>query len=501
MSDPALDRLRGDAEALSEEVARALWRAHAGHATEAPLPAIYARHAAAYGPEAVGQARELLAEPDAPARALAEWVAETCVARALAVLDEQELAWERRATVSLPDGGAVEYARVPVVLANTADRAARLALEGARAALVARELAPLRRERLAREHEAAAALGMGGDYVATFDATSGIDLRALGAAAEGLLRDTQAAWDDVRPAFARRLPGLGADELTRADVPTLFRAPEFDAGFPPGGMLATVRTQLAAMGVDPDAGGRIRYDVGERAGKRARAFCAPVRVPDEVHLVLRPMGGAHDWRTLLHELGHALHFANVRRELPFEARWAGDHSVTEGYAMLLDHLPLDAAWLRRYAELDAGRRAAYVRAAAFQELYLLRRYAAKLRYELVLHGGESPDAAPEAYVEIMRGATGVRHDPADAFVDVDARFYVARYLRAWQLQAVLADALRERYDDDWWRNPRAGPWLVGTLMAEGQTGGAEGLAALVDAPGGAALSFAPLVSGLERRLG
>jgi hypothetical protein len=494
---PPLDRVRGAAEALSEDVSRALWRAHAGHAADAPLAAIYARHAGAYGPEALEVARELLDEPGAPARALAEWVAETRVARALATLDERELAWERRAVVSLPDGGQVEYARVPIVLANTADRAARLALESARAALVARELAPMRRERAAREHDATAALGLGDDYVGVFARTSGVDVRALGAAAEALLRDTDAMWDDVRPAFVRRRLGAGIDAPTRADVPPLFRAPEFDVGFPPGGMLATVRTQLSAMGVDPDAGGRVRYDVGERPGKRARAFCAPVRVPDEVHLVLRPMGGAQDWRTLLHEVGHALHFAHARRDLPFEARWAGDHSVTEGYAMLLDHLVLDRGWLRRYSDLDPARAVEYRRLATFQELYLLRRYAGKLCYELLLHGGEPLAAMPDAYVTTMNAATGVRHGPADAFVDVDARFYVARYLRAWQLQGVLAAALRERFDEDWWRNPRAGPWLVETLMAEGQALDAEGLAARVD---GAALSFAPLVRGLEAAL-
>ena len=36
-------------------------------------------------------------------------------------------------------------------------------------------------------------------------------------------------------------------------------------------------------------------------------------------------------------LGHALHFANVRSDYPFEYRWLGDNSVTESYAMLMDH--------------------------------------------------------------------------------------------------------------------------------------------------------------------
>jgi hypothetical protein len=510
MADLTLDRLRREAEALSEGVARALWEAHAGHAPTAALQPLYARHAAAYSDEALALARELLEAGDAVAptdRALAEWVAETRVARTLAPHDEREIAWERTAIVRLPDGGQVEYGRVPIVLANTRERGERLALEAARAALVAAELAPQRRERLQREHDATAALGLGDGYLDVFARTSGIDARALGAQADALLRDTQAMWDDLLPTFARRRLDLPARELTRADLLALFRAPEFDAGFSPGGMLATVRTQLAAMGIDPAADGRIRYDVGERAGKRARAFCAPVRVPDEVHLVLRPTGGAQDWRTLLHEVGHALHFAHARRDLPFEARWAGDHSVTEGYAMLLDHLLMDRGWLRRYAELESARLPEFLRASAFQELYMLRRYAAKLRYELALHESGAWSEAPERYVSTLEAATSARHAPADALVDVDPRLYVVRYLRAWQLQAVLAGALRERYDEDWWRNPRAGPWLAGRLMAEGQALPADGIAQLAlgttpaEGAGGAALGFAPVIAAIEQRLG
>ena len=87
-------------------------------------------------------------------------------------------------------------------------------------------------------------------------------------------------------------------------------------------------------------------------------------------------------------------------------------------------------------------------------------------------------------------------------MDVDPRLYVVRYLRAWQLQAVLGDALRERFDQDWWRNPRAGPWLASELLARGQRDGAEAVAAAVAPGGGAgALDFAPLVRGIERALG
>ncbi|MGZ8493404.1 MAG: hypothetical protein ACXWZS_14495, partial [Gemmatirosa sp.] len=64
MADLTRDRLRREAEALSEGVARALWQAHAGHAPTAALQPLYARHAAAYGDEALDLAREILASGD-----------------------------------------------------------------------------------------------------------------------------------------------------------------------------------------------------------------------------------------------------------------------------------------------------------------------------------------------------------------------------------------------------------------------------------------------------
>jgi hypothetical protein len=252
------------------------------------------------------------------------------------------------------------------------------------------------------------------------------------------------------------------------------------------------------MGIDPIAGGRVVFDTEDRAGKRSRAFCSPVRVPDEVYLVLRPHGGQSDWNTFLHELGHALHFAYMDRDLPFEYRWLGDNSITEGYAMLFDHLMHDASWLGRYTALSGGKLDAFVRASAFEELHMLRRYAAKLLYEMDLHGGQvSPASLPDRYVERLTHATSFRYDAADAFIDVDPRYYSARYLRAWQLQALLTETLIERYDEDWWRNPRAGPWVLSSLFAEGQKELAQELAARVaDKP----LGFGPLVRAVERDL-
>jgi hypothetical protein len=259
-----------------------------------------------------------------------------------------------------------------------------------------------------------------------------------------------------------------------------------------------IRRQVTEMGIDPSAKGRIIYDLGEREGKRSRAFCSPVRVPDEVYLVLRPHGGQSDYNTLLHELGHALHFAYANPDYPFEFRWLGDNSVTEAYAMLFDHRMQDRGWLLRYTQLGQNKLGKFLRTAGFEELHFLRRYCAKLLYERALYGGEIPwRQLPDLYVSLLTKATTFEYRTADAFVDVDPRYYSARYLRAWQLQSILNEELTARFDTDWFRNPAAGPWFVRELLSEGQRETADEIALRA---GGGALSFKPLVRKIEALL-
>ncbi|HET9013226.1 MAG TPA: hypothetical protein VFN38_15475, partial [Gemmatimonadaceae bacterium] len=500
MSAPlSIERLRREGEHFMEELSREFYEAHSGLKGAAELQPIYHKHRDILGPDALEVAREAFvgsaegSEERRSARLLLDWQVESQSSRQLATLDEREIAWEGDAVLQLGDGRQVSYQRAAIEIGNSTDRRERAMIEDARAAKVGAELAPMRRERLQRERDITESLGLASGYNPSWELLSGISLSGLRDECARFLRDTQAMWDEVYPAFVRKGLGMEPREATRADALALFRAREFDQYFPAAEMEPAIRRQMSEMGTDATADGRVRFDTGEREGKRSRAFCAPVKVPDEVYLVLRPHGGQTDWNTFLHELGHALHFAYMRPDLPMEYRWVGDNSVTEGYAMLFDHLMQDAGWLQRYTGLDRKTTPGFLRSAGFEELHFLRRYSAKLIYETQLFGGEvSWDSAPDLYVELLTGATTFQYARADAFVDVDPRYYAARYLRAWQLQALITETLVERYDADWWRNPRAGPWIAEALFGEAQRELAHEQAERVS---GKTLSFAPLVRG------
>jgi len=333
-----------------------------------------------------------------------------------------------------------------------------------------------------------------GDYVETRSALSGFDLDRLGAAAQVFLSDTEDAYREGLTQVARRRLGLGLGDLVRSDAIWAFRADRFDAAFEPTRLVPAATRQSREMGLDALQRGRIRLDIEERPGKQPRAFCAPVSVPHEVYLVLRPRGGHADYQTFWHEHGHALHFASMDPDLSFAARWLGDNSVTEGFAMLWGHMTLDQRWLRRYAGLKAGEARDLAFELAVSELFMVRRYAAKLSYELVLHRGNL-ERLGSVYAEHLTRATLFRFPEEIYLLDVDPGFYAARYLRAWQLQATLASTLTEQFED-WYRNPRAGGFIQ-HLMSRGQAENADALARQVS---GASLSFEPVARSLTAAL-
>jgi hypothetical protein len=116
----------------------------------------------------------------------------------------------------------------------------------------------------------------------------------------------------------------------------------------------------------------------------------------------------------------------------------------------------------------------YVRFSAFVKLFFIRRYAAKLSYELELHAGVPLDSLGERYAELLTAAIGVPCPPADRLEDVDGGFYCTCYLRAWAFEAQLSEWLRGQYGGAWFRQRPAGS-LLRELWELGQSLDADAL--------------------------
>jgi len=203
MADLTFAALRRDGEAFMEALSREQHLALAGHKPNADLRPIYDRFGHVLGPAALDLTRDAFRTTAAntedwrSARALLDWEVESYASRQLVELDERLIEWEATAVIRLADGREVPYQRAAVDIATETDRDQRLVLDEARAALVERELAPLRAERLQRERDLIESLEIAPDYIASFEGLSGIDLRALAGECERFLRETESMWADV----------------------------------------------------------------------------------------------------------------------------------------------------------------------------------------------------------------------------------------------------------------------------------------------------------------
>lgn len=466
-----LDAYRGEAEEFLGSLTREYYLHFAGHKPEFEIEAVYGRHAGLFAREAVDGLRE------AGNRELLEFAVQGFLGQATKA-EEAELARLEASLEVEVDGERLPYRQAPVTQANEPDPERRAAIEAARNEVTERELNPLHVAVHERGAELVRELGWP-HTTAMCEELSGIDLSALERETAAFLRATEDSYEArLEPELQRQL-GFGFDRLRRSDLAAFFRAPELDAAFPAERLLPSLEQTLAGLGFDLHGQTNVKVDAEQRPTKSPRAFCAPVRVPDEVYLVIAPVGGRDDFEALFHEAGHTEHFAHADRSLEFERRYLGDNSFTEGFAFLFQHLCHDRGWLAQVLGVEDPEPIA--RNADAVKLLYLRRYAAKLGYELVLNG-DGADDLPGEYARRLSAAVHVDWPRATWITDVDAFFYAARYLRAWALEERMAAVLRERFGERWWAEREAGA-LLRDLWTRGQrASGEELLAELGDEP-------------------
>ena len=474
-----VDSYRTEAEAFLSAIDLEYYLHFGGRKDDFEIEAIYERHARLFSREAVDGLR------DAGNRTLLRFAAEGYVEQAVKELAAEFARVEAALEVEI-DGESYPYRQAAVLQANEPDPARRRTVDDARNELVTTHLNPLLREMFERSRELVRELGWPSVRAMT-EELSGIDLGALARQTEAFLAATE---PDYRRIVEPRLQaeiGLGFDSLGRADLPAFFRAPSLDSLFPAEQLLPTFEATLAGLGLQNGSPGNVILDAEPRPKKSPRAFCAPVRVPEEVYLVLTRVGGREDYETLMHEAGHAEHFSHVDPALPVEHRYLGDNSVTEGFAFLFQHLTEDPTWLERRLGVDDPSEA--VEQARAAKLVFLRRYCAKLAYELELQGDGGPDGLDELYARRLSDAVHVDWPTATWLADVDPFFYVAAYLRAWALETHLRRVLRERFGESWFEDPRAGV-LLRELWQSGQRERADELLRRLT---GAELDFSALL--------
>lgn len=472
-----LDSYAGEAERFVGALDLEYYLHFAGHKESFEIEEIYDRDAHLFERPVVDALRERLGELSGEQQRRCRYLLQLAVEGYIGRETKSQAAElaEREASLEIELNGSREsYRQAALLQANEPDAGRRAEIEVARLGVLERELNPLHMEMLEQAHKLTVELGWA-SYRAMYENLKGLDLGGLERQTSAFSQATDASYRDLVEPQLREQTGIGFDELARSDLPYFFRAKTYDDIFPPEGLTQAFERTLSGLGIELARQPNVHLDLEQRKRKSPRAFCAPVRVPDEIYLVIPRQGGRDDYSALFHEGGHTEHYAHVDAGLAFEFRHLGDNSVTEGFAFLFEHLVEDPTWLATV--LGARETGSYLDYSRANKLVFLRRYAAKLGYELELHGGGRPlDEMATLYAQRLGDAVGVEWPAVSYLSDVDEGYYCANYLRAWAFEAQLRRHLRERFGAEWFQRPEAGE-LLRSMWREGQRLNADELLA------------------------
>jgi len=368
----------------------------------------------------------------------------------------QEEGWrsaESGAPVMGPDG-LLPLAQAEAALSREPDPVRRRAL--AAAVAVALEPAAARREQAAEARaRARAEHGLVPDWPGVV-------------ACDQLLDATEDAWAELLTHTARRDLGLMPQprgDLTRSDLLRLLAFPAWDGLFQRSGLAELLRAACGSVGLDAGS---------LRVGETTRVAAWPGAHAIGERVAFRPRGGLPDWLDLLDAAGRS---ATAARRPPS----GRDPVFMAAWGWLLQSLLLQPGFLTARVDLSKRELAEALRALELRALFRLRATAAAARVATEVERGMSGARWREAHREALTSACHAAWDGVRAARDAEAGPLLGR-VAGFAEGERLRVGLRDRFDEDWWRNPRVPEHLAG-LLAAGRSG-ETGAASTAEAAGG-----------------
>lgn len=487
-------------EGLITRQAKAYWRAWALGA-QVRLADTYRGHRALFSKatiDAVARAAQAAKTPERrlALRDLEDYLLGEHLSEALAPVNRRIADVEASALLHV-GGDEVNYRDLGRLLASETDPKERATLYAAAGPVLAR-LAPLMKARAAKTRKVVAGLGFGSTLAFAAELRQA-DLDRLSKEAEAVLAGTRDVYRATLDRVATRRLGYGIERLRRADIARLFRTSRVDTAFPAKKLVPRVTGTLKAMGLAPDAGGRVTLDATVRPRKSPQPVCFPISVPGDVRVSVRPVGGAADEAALFREMGRAEAYAHVTSPV-FAFQQLGGGALDRTWGDLFASLLSRRGWLSDRKGLTQAEVDHLAELRTLQRLFVVRRLAARLRFEIALARAKGTHADPAALYGTWLGrAYQFPLDAADRsrwILDQGGLLAEADGLRAAFLEAEVEAFLTRRVGPRWFADPRTGPLLT-ALWKDGTRLSPDDIAAKV---GATRVDPSAFIAGMEARL-
>ncbi|HJX02058.1 MAG TPA: hypothetical protein VJ348_02645, partial [Candidatus Humimicrobiaceae bacterium] len=442
-----LKKFRNDAESFLYKIEKEYYLHFSGQKDNFNVSDIYDRYKDLFTRENIDYIKDLkdksYSEEKKKAAYLLRFCAEGYIDRQTKGLIESIAEDEARANVVI-EGKKVPFRYSEILLANESDKIKRDEIEDKRNRVVAESLNDDLYKYWISLHEQSENLGFT-NYNELFSYLKEENFFDLQAGMERLLSETQDLYEKHFTSLFKKELNIALIGSRKSDFAFIKRAKKYDRFFNKDNLVPIFKDTLSEMGMNISGYSNIQLDVEERENKSPRAFCSIPSVPSEIYLVVMPGGGQDDYEALLHEGGHSLHFGNTDSKLDFEYKYLGDNAVTEGFAFSMEQLMQNRDWLIDFLKMPGEAGEEFVYFSNLVKLWFCRRYAGKLRYELILHDGKPLNGKDLIYKEILSGVNLMEYPAVNYLRDVDNGFYCTNYIRAWIFQAQLKEYIYEKF--------------------------------------------------------
>ena len=151
------------------------------------------------------------------------------------------------------------------------------------------------------------------------------------------------------------------------------------AYFPKQQILPRLKKTYQGIGLDIEKM-PILVDDEERAGKSQHAFSFSIDVPTDIRILANADDGIAAYRTMFHEMGHAVYSASIRQST-FLLQDAASACFTEGIGQFFPMFLDEQAWLTAAAGVPAGLANDYRKRTKEDAAYGIRFYLVMLNFE------------------------------------------------------------------------------------------------------------------------
>ncbi|HWR83862.1 MAG TPA: M3 family metallopeptidase [Candidatus Deferrimicrobium sp.] len=245
-------------------------------------------------------------------------------------------------------------------------------------------------------------------------------------------------------------------------------ATQIDRFFPADSQLPFIKRSLKHLGFDLDTL-PIYFDLAAREGKSQLAYAFPIKPPYDIRVLANVTDGHYSTQVLMHEIGHALHFAGIAETSPFfinvySATW------TEAMAQTLAGLLDEQEWLTAYANVPPKLVDRYKTARQEQDIMYLRTTLVRLYFEYYAYASPVSDLNELYWGLFEKFMMLSRHEdikPWAAIIHYTTHpVYLQHYLFADMIAAETADYLAKNYGSVV-GNAQIGTFLVDNYFRHG----------------------------------